>query len=516
MPTIRELFVGLEVDDNGSIDRSDRAMNKLKGVALAIGAAFAGGAVYRGFKVLIEQASAAQESANKFGAVFGDAAGATEAKLNDLAGQTGQSTLKLRDYASQIGALVKPQLGSAEAAGDLAAQMTQLALDAASFNDATPEEALVALRSGLIGSAEPLQRFGVDVRVAAIEQEALRQGITKTYKQMSEGQRIQLRAAAIFRQLGAQGSVGDAARTANDYANAMRGMDSQITQVQATLGALFLPVVTKAVVAMRDMAMAAATFIENNPEFVKFTFILGGVAAAVFGLSVAWQVMGVSAIAAWIATAGPILLVAGLLAVIGVAIAAIIQDLFTMGEGGSSVIGGLIGEFQYWLDELGSIPGAILAILNNALVFWFEFFARMFGASKQTIEDIKTLFSVLADFILQTFKLVADPIGDLLSAAGKALSGDLSGALSSIKNLQGSFGENLSGFGDIPLTTEARLRSQGLSSQQIQIQMGGTVVNAAPGMDENQLAKKVAAETSSNINTQLRDAKAQLVPAGGG
>ena len=56
-------------------------------------------------------------------------------------------------------------------------KLVELAADLASFNNTSPEDALLALRSGLSGETEPLKRYGIAINDARLKQEALNQGI---------------------------------------------------------------------------------------------------------------------------------------------------------------------------------------------------------------------------------------------------------------------------------------------------------------------------------------------------
>jgi phage-related protein len=64
--------------------------------------------------------------------------------------------------------------------------MVQLAGDMASFNNASPEETLDALRSGLAGETEPLRKFGVFLSQSRIEAQALSSGLVKANVEMDE------------------------------------------------------------------------------------------------------------------------------------------------------------------------------------------------------------------------------------------------------------------------------------------------------------------------------------------
>ena len=74
-----------------------------------------------------------------------------------------------------IGIAEKPAL-------DMSKAMVTLASDLASFNNATPEEALEALRAGLVGETEPLLKFGVNLNDATLRQKALELGLISSVR----------------------------------------------------------------------------------------------------------------------------------------------------------------------------------------------------------------------------------------------------------------------------------------------------------------------------------------------
>ncbi|KPK36971.1 MAG: hypothetical protein AMJ69_12800, partial [Gammaproteobacteria bacterium SG8_47] len=342
-----------------------------------------------------------EETANKFGAVFGNASSTVQKQLDDISKRTGATGMQLQDMASNIGALVKPALGTAQAAGEMGVSVAELALDISSFNNVTSEEALIALRSGLIGSAEPLQRFGVDVRVAALEQEALRQGITTSIQAMTEGQRVALRYAAIQRQLGTQGATGDATRTAKGFANASRNLWSALKEIVGIMMGFLLPAITKLVNKTRVIVDETKAWFKENKALIKqrvekFLERVGRVISAVvtfFGriakatrdwydeLGPTAKVFArIAAIAAAIAVAlllpgVPMLL---LIALIGL----LIEDFEMWRKGGESVIGDIIGLFK-------ALGGTIAEWASNAKT-----------KVVSTWEGIKTSVSAAIDSII--------------------------------------------------------------------------------------------------------------------
>lgn len=386
MASLRDIFVrlGIKTDPKG-FNQADQKIAKVKESALTLGRVLTTGAIAIGAKLMIETASDIEETANKFGAVFGAASDAVQGRLADIGRRTGATNLTLQQMSSNIGALIKPSLGSAEAAGQMAAQVSELALDISSFNNVSSDDALIAMRAALIGSAEPMQQFGVDTRIAALQQEALRQGITKSYQKMTEGERIALRFAAIQRQLGAQGATGDATRTALGFANASRNLIAALKETAGVIGTFLLRSVGNAVNRIRTVVNTFQTWLRANRELIqqrvdKFIERAGRVLTAVSDLAseladrfTAWrdsldpvgqQILRITGIvlalvAAMMLPGVPILLLAALIGLL-------VEDFQTWRKGGESVIGDLVAWFQWLGQEIAAWADSVLTDISAA------------------------------------------------------------------------------------------------------------------------------------------------------
>jgi hypothetical protein len=441
---LRRLFLhlGVEVDERG-VRKAESGLDKIRKVAGVVAAVFITGAIARGFRTLINDASEAGETANKFAAVFGDASEAVQKRLDDTSKRTGNATLQLQQFASQIGALVKPSLGSAEAAGEMGAQMAELAYDISSFNDVDPEEALGALRAGLIGSAEPLQRFGIDVRTAAIEAEALRQGISKSYKNMKEGERILLRQSVILRSLTTQGALGDATKTAASFANASRALNSQIKMLRATLGSFVIGSISGIVLRLQSLVQTTNDWIQANRELIQsrigtvieslgrvfggvwdaLKMIVGAYAEFVDGMSRSEAVifnLTVAFAALWAMFGLPVVL----FGIIGAAIYLLIDDLVTLGEGGESVIGTLIEGFTGLIDELGGVDEAILEVL-----------ATTFGLAGRAAEEFKAVGRLVFRFFDNIGRALVAMIAGPVNIIASLMAGDFKSAREAMQTM---------------------------------------------------------------------------------
>jgi hypothetical protein len=233
------------------IGEADGAMGKLKAganvafdsikanagkLALVGGAAFAA----LGAKA-ISAASDFEESSAKIGEVFGEASGSVFNFAENAAQALGQSKQDVLTAAGTFGIFGK----SAGLAGqDLATfsnDFTTLASDLASFNNTSPEEAIMALGAGLRGEAEPLRRYGILLDDASLRQEALRLGLIETTRQaLTPQQKVLAAQSAIYKQ--SSDAQGDFARTSDGLANQQRILQAELENVSIEIGEKLLPI----------------------------------------------------------------------------------------------------------------------------------------------------------------------------------------------------------------------------------------------------------------------------------
>jgi len=411
-----------------------KRMSGLQKTVITAGAAFITGKLAQGLFSFVEAASDAAEISNKLGAVFNEQTPAAEEFGKELAGRIGQSRIQIQQMTADVGALVKPLVGSEEAALDLAKSVTELSFDISSFENVSPEDALNAMRSALIGSSEPMLRFGVDTRQAALAAFAQAQGIKKSTKEMSNAEITALRLALIQERLTEKGAVGDATKTADGFANRLRALQGAFKDLKAEVGKEFLPVATEMVKAMLDFVRTAGPGLAKVASVLVFAFraigrvimvvvnIIVGFAkamtstegvvialiATITGLAIAFKTVGVAATlsgikaaAAWVIATAPVLLMILLLGIIIATLVLIVEDIFAMGEGTESVTGTMIQGFLDLVDELGSIPAAIWEMLKTALQFWLEFFGMASDEAEIFADNLITTLRESVDTVIE-------------------------------------------------------------------------------------------------------------------
>ena len=224
MPVLRDIVAKLSLDlDKKSFKEADTSIGSLtKRFAGLEGKIALAAAAFAAFKI-VDFASDAQETMNVLEASFGDNTKAVKDWATATADAAGRSEFALREMAGTLGAVLNPMMERNEAeAAKMSKRFAELAVDLGSFFNKTDKQAMEALRSGLVGEAEPLKQFGVVMSVATLEAFALSKGIRKNMKDMSNAEKTALRYEFILEQTAT--AHGDAAKTADGFANATKGL----------------------------------------------------------------------------------------------------------------------------------------------------------------------------------------------------------------------------------------------------------------------------------------------------
>jgi hypothetical protein len=236
------------------------AFDVLKKTAFIAGAAI--GAVGAASFVAVQKASDLNETISKTNVIFGDAARTVQAFADNAARALGQTRQQALDAAATFGTFGKSAgLVGTELAG-FSTKFVTLATDLASFNNTSPEEAVLALGAALRGEAEPIRRFGVLMNDAALKQVALEMGIYDGNGALTAQQKVLASSELLFRQT--TDAQGDFERTSGGLANQQRILRASIDDIVTTLGELLLPLFTKFVTFINDNIVPAVKAFADN------------------------------------------------------------------------------------------------------------------------------------------------------------------------------------------------------------------------------------------------------------
>lgn len=417
--------IELFLDDKGitrQINQTRRRLTSMGQTLLGVGTQLTvlGGAISGPFALAIKYASDLQETTSKFDVVFNRQAGAVRAWADEYGRSVGRSKQQVLEFlASTQDLLVPIGIDPAQATG-LSQQVTKLAVDLASFNNAVDADALRDLQAALTGESEPMKKYGVIVNEAAVNMELLNRAIDPSRATQSE--KVFARLAIIMR--GTAAAQGDAARTSDSFANSMKALQAELANTGAEVGSAVLPAVSQFVQMTRQALQPVAEFARANQESVV-AIGATGVAMVALGLTVTTAGAAVAALATgFTAIATAVGLIGAPAAAVGLAIAGVTvattdwsRAFEELQETGTNAIKGIQAALKAGNIELAvqvAEQGASVAIGQR-----LEEIARNLGleATADIINAAWTDDAVKMNNLRQQAQLAAEAVEDVKKAA---------------------------------------------------------------------------------------------------
>jgi hypothetical protein len=147
-------------------------------------------------------------------------------------------------------------------------KMVALAGDMASFTGTKPEEAIQAIGAAFRGEFDPIERYGVLLSAAKVEQEAQRLGLVKAGETMTDHARIMATQSLIYQQTGQ--AAGDFARTSDSVGNTQKRIAAETENAQAALGEKLAPAYLAVLNALNPLVGVLTTFVGMITDVVRF------------------------------------------------------------------------------------------------------------------------------------------------------------------------------------------------------------------------------------------------------
>jgi len=213
-----------------------KAMFLLQKAVLPAAAAI--GTISQVISPAIKAASDFQEATSKVNVVFGRASKTIKNFANKAARDLGQSKQSVLDAAGAFGTFGKAAGLSGDDLATFTTDFVTLSTDLASFNNTSPEEAVLAIGAALRGESEPLRRYGVLLNDAVLRQEAMTLGIYNGKGALTAQQKVLAAQSAIYKQTG--DAQGDFMRTSDGLANSQRTLKATFDDIQVAIGQAFL------------------------------------------------------------------------------------------------------------------------------------------------------------------------------------------------------------------------------------------------------------------------------------
>ena len=199
----------------------------------------------------VKFASDLEEAITKSDAVFKESSGEMKRWASTASTSFGTSKADALEFSSTIASIAQALSFSSSDAKDFGRNITELAADFASFYNTSTDIARTGLMAIFTGETQPLKKFGIVMTEVNLEQYALQQGITKSIRNMTQAEKVQLRYNYLL--ANSKNVVGDFARTSEGLANTVRTTVASFTDLSAAIGTALLPLAKKLVLKVTDL-----------------------------------------------------------------------------------------------------------------------------------------------------------------------------------------------------------------------------------------------------------------------
>jgi len=219
-------------------ERARRSTSRLEQSIRSLIAAYLG---FQGIRLvfnlsrdLSRAAADAEELRSRFGVTFRDLTDDAEDFSVAFAGALGRSRDQIRGALADFQVFFTGLGVGADDALVLSERTVQLGFDLASFFNATDDDALLRLRSALVGNAEALDAFGGRITAAEVLLRAQQRGLADNIQELSLQEQALLRLELIFERLNV--TQNDAINTADSFTNRLKALQAVAAEARVEFG----------------------------------------------------------------------------------------------------------------------------------------------------------------------------------------------------------------------------------------------------------------------------------------
>lgn len=158
------------------------------------------------------------------------------------------------NYQATYAQMASSMGATADASTKVSQALTEIGADLASVKNLEFNDVWNDMASGIAGMSRALDKYGINIRVANLQQELYNLGIDATVSSLSQSDKAILRTITILNS--SKYAWGDLANTINQPANQLRLLQSNFSALSRTIGSLFIPIISKVLPYMNAFVIA--------------------------------------------------------------------------------------------------------------------------------------------------------------------------------------------------------------------------------------------------------------------
>ncbi len=254
-----------------NLGRIEKRFDSLVGVAKKGAAAMAGFFALRQVGAfaaeMFQLGSAAEETGSKFATTFGGASKQVQSFIDDWARLAGLNRTVGQEMTATAGAIVQGMGMSQEASAAFSERMLRLAGDMQSFHNVPIGETFTAIKAGLVGSWEPLDRFGIVLRQADVDTRALTETGKSNASALTQQEKAVAALSLMYERAGP--ALGDLERTQDSTANRARALQADFQNLKINLANELMPTFARLVQFLDENRGSITTFGQQAAKAVE-------------------------------------------------------------------------------------------------------------------------------------------------------------------------------------------------------------------------------------------------------
>ena len=169
-------------------------------------------------------------------------------------GSLGLNPNDTMNYQATYAQMASSMGATADASTKVSQALTEIGADLASVKNLEFNDVWNDMASGITGMSRALDKYGINIRVANLQQELYNLGIDATVSSLSQSDKAILRTITILNS--SKYAWVDLASTINQPANQVRMLKSNFEALGRSIGTLFLPIVAKVLPYINGLVMA--------------------------------------------------------------------------------------------------------------------------------------------------------------------------------------------------------------------------------------------------------------------
>lgn len=234
---------------------------------------------------------------------------------------------------------------SSQAIAEQSGKLTTLTADMAAFADVPVDDAASDFRSALMGNFEVMDKYGVSLSVATIEQGSYAKEIGKSWNNMTQAEKAQATLNAMLEQ--GSSISGLAKQESSGFTMQLQLMKQRLMETAASIGEKLFPVLEPLISKISECAQRVAEWANEHPKLTQAILMVVGV------------------IGTLMAVGGPLIMLFASLATISLAVGVGMLPLVGIIAGVTAVIVGLVAVGVTLWQNWETIKSKASSIWNN-------------------------------------------------------------------------------------------------------------------------------------------------------